>query len=165
MPVYFAQAVSGGPIKIGYSNDVEIRIKQLEKHYGRPLAVLATHPGGVDEEYSIHQKFSHLRLKGVRNRGRQIEQFRPAADLMEFIGRPLLVSPNPDAVEIMDSFSPHDLNYITAKIERSLIEQARIVAMRRRIALAEYLSDLIRGPVGKDYSKAVRDMGVGMKDQ
>jgi hypothetical protein len=55
-------------------------------------------PGGRDEETAIHDRFSHLRL------GRT-EQFRPASDLMEFIGRPLLVDLNPDAVEVMSGKS------------------------------------------------------------
>lgn len=88
------QPVDGGPIKIGHSADVDARIQQLEAHYGCPLALLATLPGGEEEEAAIHARFDHLRF------GRT-EQFRPALDLMAFIGRPLLVDPNPHAVEVM----------------------------------------------------------------
>jgi hypothetical protein len=93
--IYFIQAVSGGPIKIGHSEDVDSRIKGLESHYGQPLALLATMPGGEDEERAIHQRFSPWRL------GRT-EQFQPVAELLAFIGRPLLIGPNPDAVEVME---------------------------------------------------------------
>jgi hypothetical protein len=65
--LYFIQAVSGGPIKIGYSEDVDSRIKGLESHYGQ-----------------------------------RTEQFQPVAELLAFIGRPLLIGPNPDAVEVME---------------------------------------------------------------
>jgi hypothetical protein len=92
--IYFLQSSSGGPIKIGYSQDVETRIGQLEADFGRPLALLRVMPGGRDEEKAIHGRFAHLRLG-------QTEQFRPASDLMDFIGRPLLVGANPDTVEVM----------------------------------------------------------------
>lgn len=94
--VYFIQAVDGGPIKIGYSKDVEARRRMLESAYKRPLAVLATMPGGRKEEAEVHDRFSHLRF------GRT-EQFRPNAELLEFIGRPLLVSANAKSVEVMPS--------------------------------------------------------------
>jgi hypothetical protein len=93
--IYFMQSVDGGPIKIGTTENLVVRIKQLELHYGRPLSVLATEDGGREEERVIHARFAHLRL------GRT-EQFRPAAELMAFIGKPLLVSANPDAVEVLE---------------------------------------------------------------
>lgn len=37
--IYFAQPTTGGPVKIGYSDDVSRRIGQLEAHYDQPLAV------------------------------------------------------------------------------------------------------------------------------
>lgn len=94
--IYFAQPVDGGPIKIGYSEDVSQRLIQLESDYGQPLALLATLDGGRTEEQALHARFSHLRF------GRT-EQFRPTAELLSFIGRPLLVGADPDAVEAMPS--------------------------------------------------------------
>jgi hypothetical protein len=89
--IYFAQ-LPGGSIKIGTSENIELRLSGLADHYGAELALLATMPGDRSIEAEIHERFSHLRL------GRT-EQFRPAADLMAFIGKPLLVGINPDAVE------------------------------------------------------------------
>lgn len=83
--IYFVQPVDGGPVKIGTATDVARRLSQLEAHYGAPLALLGTMEGGRAEEREIHARFSHLRF------GRT-EQFRPAPDLMEFIGLPLFVS-------------------------------------------------------------------------
>lgn len=93
--IYFLQPIDGGPVKIGTTENVEARHKQLEATYGQPLALLATMPGGRGEETAIHARFGHLRF------GRS-EQFRPSLDLMEFLGRPLLVGANPEAVEAMD---------------------------------------------------------------
>jgi len=92
--IYFAQSASGGPIKIGCTIDLGRRLKELESHYGQPLAVLATLEGGKEEEAEIHSRFSHLRF------GRS-EQFKPADDLMRFIGRPLLVGADPESVEAL----------------------------------------------------------------
>lgn len=99
--IYFAQGVGGGPVKIGYSEDVDARLCQLESHYGQPLALLATMPGDFETEAEIHKRFAHLRFARSGRRGVNPEQFRPAADLMAFIGRPLLVAANPDATEAM----------------------------------------------------------------
>jgi hypothetical protein len=82
-------------VKIGTSTNVPARIKQLEATYKRPLALLGTMEGDRDEEQAVHARFAHLRF------GRT-EQFRPAPELMEFIGKPLLVGANPDAVEAME---------------------------------------------------------------
>ncbi len=96
--IYFAQDLDGGPVKIGCTDNLPVRLKQLEAHYGRPLALLGTMEGGPHEERAIHGRFAHLRF------GRT-ERFRPAGDLMDFIGRPLLVGPNPEAVEAMPAQS------------------------------------------------------------
>lgn len=48
---------------------------------------------------------------------------------------------------------------MAVKIDRSLVNKARLVASQRKITLAEYISDLIRIPVERDFSKTVRDMG------
>jgi len=97
--IYFMQPTEGGPVKIGTSIHVSVRHKQLEDYYGKPLAILATMEGGRREEAAIHGRFAHLRIVDGTRRGPGPELFRPAADLMEFIGRPLLVSPNPESVE------------------------------------------------------------------
>jgi hypothetical protein len=98
--IYFVQCVDGGPVKIGTTADLDSRLRTLESHYGRPLALLATMPGGRDEERAVHERFAHLRLNGKSHRGRQPEQFRPGPDLMNFIGKPLFV--NQGDVELME---------------------------------------------------------------
>lgn len=92
--IYFAQSTSGGSVKIGTTENLKARLYNLESHYGQHMAILATMPGGRKEEQEIHARFAHLRF-GIT------EQFQPAADLMQFIGRPLLVNPNPETVEMM----------------------------------------------------------------
>lgn len=93
--IYFLQPIDGGPVKIGTTENLESRRRKLEADFRTPLALLATMPGGRKEEREIHERFSHLRFPGT-------EQFRPASDLMAFIGRPLLVGANSDAIEAIE---------------------------------------------------------------
>jgi hypothetical protein len=136
--IYFMQPVAGGPVKIGCSDDVEQRREQLEAHYGRDMVILATMPGGIAEERAVHARFAHLRF------GRT-EQFRPAPDLMAFIGRPLLVGSNPDAVEAMKATgaSPTVRVYATARwaewLERGARHCRTDVAKLIDAAVADYL--------------------------
>lgn len=81
--IYFLRLPTGS-IKIGYTGDLDSRMKQLRRHYGCDFKIVATMPGGINEEQALHQQFAHLRF------GRE-EQFRPGPDLCEFIGRHLLV--------------------------------------------------------------------------
>lgn len=92
--IYFFQSVDGGTVKIGTTENLQVRWKQLEAHYGCPLALLATMPGGKPEEADVHAKFARIRF------GRS-EQFQPTAELMTFIGRPLLASEHPECANTM----------------------------------------------------------------
>ncbi len=47
--IYFAQLETGA-IKIGFTENLEGRLSQLEAHYRRPVALLGTMPGGADQE-------------------------------------------------------------------------------------------------------------------
>ncbi len=93
--IYFLQATEGGPVKIGHTNNVKRRLEHLEFHYGRSLTLLGTREGGLRREREIQARFSHLRL-GIT------EQFRPASDLMQFIGAPSTVDVNPMTVVVME---------------------------------------------------------------
>jgi hypothetical protein len=141
--IYFLQAVTGGPVKIGTAVNVDRRLAQLESHYGQPLAVLATMEGGPDEEREIHARFAHLRFERQGRRGRRPEQFRPAAELMEFIGRPLLVGPNPDAVEAIEPRHVRDTNPIRLDLPLDIHHLLRKVAADENVSMAAYARDHI----------------------
>jgi Meiotically up-regulated gene 113 len=125
--IYFVQSPDGGPVKIGHSGDFPTRVRQLEAHYGQPLAVLATMDGGREEEAELHHRFAHLRL------GRT-EQFRPASDLVAYIGRP--VGPPgggsteplvPTSASIAIKGSPEYRDWINSVSKDTLIPVASIV--------------------------------------
>lgn len=49
-------------------------------------------------------------------------------------------------------------NDLSVKIDAEVLKQARIVATHRSIPVAEYLSELIRPLVVRDYRRAVEEM-------
>lgn len=89
--IYFIQTASGS-IKIGTTINLRARLTALANEYQAPVSLLGTRPGGAEEEKEIHGRFAHLRLG-------KTEQFRPAPELLEFIGKPLLASAAHDAVK------------------------------------------------------------------
>lgn len=135
MSVYFAQGVDGGAIKIGTSRNVPARLRQLESNYARPLVLLGTLPGGRSEEQAIHERFAHLRL------GRT-EQFRPEADLMKFIGRPLFVSAAP-VVEPMADASGQKPLVVQMRGSREWKVWLEGLAARERLSVANLIDRIL----------------------
>lgn len=75
--VYFIQGEKGGPIKIGYSTNVESRVKELQTGFPTKLVVLALIPGRIWHETELHKRFQKHRLHG--------EWFKPVPELLEYI--------------------------------------------------------------------------------
>lgn len=48
---------------------------------------------------------------------------------------------------------------VAIKFDRALAEKAKIIAIRRGVSMAEYLTELSRGPIDREYAKVVREMG------
>jgi len=72
--IYFVQAGINGPIKIGITNNINRRIKELEKEAPYELNILAEYPGGRKFEKRIHTMFQKFRIRG--------EWFRPEEELL-----------------------------------------------------------------------------------
>lgn len=156
--IYFLQSPDGGPIKIGYTDNIDARKRQLERYYGRTLVILATIDGGPEEEVSIHSRFDQLRLKGSNYRGRKPEQFRPSPELMAFIGVPMLAVENAEVVEMIPKYRDTDRDDIAVKMDRTLVSRARHIAHYRGVPLAEILSELLRAPLDKAYGQMLREI-------
>jgi excisionase family DNA binding protein len=75
--VYFIRSGMAGPIKIGHAKALRARIHALSTAHHDQLFLLATLAGGAVQERRLHEKFSHLRIRG--------EWFTPAEDLLRFI--------------------------------------------------------------------------------
>ena len=61
--VYFVEAGLGGPVKIGWTQDVERRIAELQTANAHRLNLLGTVVGTMEDEAATHARFSHLRLE------------------------------------------------------------------------------------------------------
>ena len=74
--IYLIQVIepSGpGPIKIGLTSDVKIRLGNIAQSCPYPVRLLGSSPGIGVTERSLHRRFEHLHIRG--------EWFRPADEL------------------------------------------------------------------------------------
>lgn len=62
--VYFAQAFSGGPIKIGYTEDLKGRLAALNTSSAEPVEFVGVIPGKRSTERGFHDIFADGRLNG-----------------------------------------------------------------------------------------------------
>lgn len=74
--IYFAQTSDNQYIKIGKTDDVQKRLSGLQTGTPHTLKLLATMPGGHDEERMLHQRFAGIRARG--------EWFHTTKALVEF---------------------------------------------------------------------------------
>lgn len=75
--VYFVQGECGGAIKIGFSQNPDSRLKQLQTGYPDTLKILCLVPGNEKTEKKIQNKFVDTRLNG--------EWFKPTTELLNEI--------------------------------------------------------------------------------
>lgn len=75
--LYFVQQGLRGPIKIGWTCDLEKRVATLQTGNPEPLYVLVAVPCWPDLEGVAHRVFAPYRLRG--------EWFSPAPQLLEYI--------------------------------------------------------------------------------
>ena len=142
--VYFARIGEDGPIKIGHSNRVDDRLKQLHSIYGRRMELLGTIPGGQAEERAMHERFAEHRIEGT-------EQFRPGRDLMGFLGRPLLVGANPEAVEAIAKLKPLH----SVRLSDRVVEMARMVAADKAEGIGDTISRLVEPGLEAEYRQVM----------
>lgn len=74
--IYFVRAGDNGPIKIGTTIDVGMRLKTFQTIIYN-ITLLGVIEGGRSEEKSLHEQFSTIRLSG--------EWFQDTPELLEFI--------------------------------------------------------------------------------
>jgi hypothetical protein len=52
---------------------------------------------------------------------------------------------------------------VTVKIDRGIVSKAKMIASARSVPLAEYLSELLRSPVIRDFAKEMRRIELAEK--
>ena len=75
--IYFIQGESGGPIKIGYTQDLRARLNSLQTGHPDVLILLGAFPGNTGDERNLHEEYSDYRIRG--------EWFRPTEKILEKI--------------------------------------------------------------------------------
>lgn len=77
--VYFVQSGELGAIKIGWSQDVNRRIDELQVANAKKLFLLGAVPGRMEDEAALHEQFAHLRMNG--------EWFQDHPEIREYVYR------------------------------------------------------------------------------
>ena len=77
MTIYFIQCSETKFIKIGYAQNPNQRIKELQVGSPHSLMLISVAPGDIAREHKIHSQFDHYRYRG--------EWFVPAIELLYFI--------------------------------------------------------------------------------
>lgn len=89
--IYFVR--SGDAVKIGFTSDLEARLRVLRTDTAGEIELLAVMEGDRREEARLHADFKHLRIKR--------EWFRAEEELLAFIGlvnTPVAGAPLPQLV-------------------------------------------------------------------
>lgn len=133
--IYFVQALDGGPIKIGTSTRLSVRMKQLAKASAKRLWVLGVTDGGREEERALHERFSHLRITG--------EWFKPDSALNAYIAR---------EAKDWDGVDEEPLGDLV-RINKDLLWKVKMLAAWRAVSVSECIEDLLRRPVASEVSK------------
>ena len=75
--VYFVQSGGDGPIKIGWTQDLDRRIGELQTANAHPLRLIGYLPGSMRDEGAMHARFGHLRMEA--------EWFRNSPEIHAFL--------------------------------------------------------------------------------
>lgn len=75
--VYFIQGENGGPIKIGYTDKIANRLKQMQTGNPDNLVLLHLTSGGKIMEEQLHNQFSEYHYRG--------EWYYPAKEILDYI--------------------------------------------------------------------------------
>lgn len=105
--VYFIQAGTDGPIKIGVAVDPVGRLAELQNANAAKLVLLAACPGRRDEESRLHAACRHSRIRG--------EWYLPTP-------RVLGVVRNPEAVLAVTDQAPSTIAICAEEFDSSRVE-------------------------------------------
>lgn len=62
--VYVIQSKTGGPVKVGYSGNPELRLTQLQNAHHDELAVMRTFAGSHFDESALHERIADHSIRG-----------------------------------------------------------------------------------------------------
>lgn len=62
--VYLIQEGEDGPVKIGWAKNPATRLEDFQTGNSRELRIVASFPGGINDERELHKRFAAHRLRG-----------------------------------------------------------------------------------------------------
>jgi hypothetical protein len=135
--IYFVQSERGGPIKIGFTDNLKRRLASMRTHSADKLVVLATCKGDLTDERRLHERFAAHRVRG--------EWFAPAAELLAAIrsNAPLSsCAPRQESLALNEKVRKYEMS-----VPRAVWEQARARAASEGISLVAWNRKLIERAV------------------
>jgi hypothetical protein len=133
-----------GWVKIGTTTRLSFRLKEIAAKIGHEPTLLGILDGGFAEEKAIHDRYSGFRRCG--------EWFNPEhSNLFKLIAEEARPWDGVDEAGLFD-MKP-------VKADRAMIAKAKYVAEMKGIPLAEYVTDVMKTQVERDFAKVVRENG------
>lgn len=117
--VYFIQS-SEGSIKIGYSQNIQKRLKSLQTNHSSSLQLLGIIKGDKQKEKEIHNLFKNSRIKG--------EWFFPSYQVLKFIKENTTL----DLVDSTDKID-HNNRYTTEQIVIKMGKDIETLRLQKNI--------------------------------
>jgi hypothetical protein len=139
--IYFIQDADG-LIKIGTTIRLSQRLKQLNSERKQELKVLGVVDGSYADEAVLHLRFAHSRVLG--------EWFQPTDELNDFIAT--------DA-RPWDGIDEKPEIYSVVKIDGAILDKARLVAASLGMSTADYVSEIARESVYRDFDVEMNRLG------
>jgi hypothetical protein len=143
--VYFIQAGTDGPIKIGRTTNIRRRLTGIQTGSAQRLVVLGTMPGDEAAERALHSRFGFLRTVG--------EWFRSDATLMQYI------EAHADKGASRDGHVPHPLKTFMRAHGITATQFAAHVSTHGEETTASYISQIVIG-----YRKPGGSLAVAIAD-
>jgi hypothetical protein len=147
--IYFIQPEAGGPVKIGFTADLERRLVALRTGSPVPLKVIGTCMGTVADEKRLHLHFDAERVDR--------EWFAPSPELLAAIasGDPLAVCR--PAAEAITARPPAATKRFEMALDRATYEAARARANACGLGLVPWLRMLAMREI--EAQRAVQEEG------
>jgi hypothetical protein len=128
--IYFVRRPSDGFIKIGFSDNMHVRMVDFRVKLGKGATLLGMVEGGLSTEREIHARFNDHRIDPVA------EWFYPADEIVDFIHRHTHLEMPKDKSSKVVVTLPDDLYQLLA--DESEAEDKPIAAIVRSILSEHY---------------------------
>jgi hypothetical protein len=132
-----------GWVKIGTTTRLSFRLKEIAAKIGHEPTLLGVLDGGFAEEKAIRDRYSGIQRCG--------EWFNPRhSNIFKLIAEEARPWDGVDDVTAIQS------RHESVKIDRKIIEKAKLVAAYQGVSVAELLTDLATEPLDEAFAELVK---------